>query len=361
MLFASVVFLASCDMEIEKAKLAPLSGFQAPELYPQGPVLVNGDNNKTESVTFNWTRASFGAPVQIEYSLYLTANDKVVLAGLSFANSLTMTKSDLNGLVCNDLGVSPNETIGVTAYLQAKVYGTKTESVTSNSVAFNVTTYAAELRSLFMPGNYQGWNIEQAPQFWETGGGTNIYNTLTDLEDGSDQYSYFKITVARNWSDANWGYNALTPSWFCPEQSDSNLSVDLTEGSINLISVNRGKMTIDRTHVENVGMCGAFDKWSYATNGDLPFVYDATENVWTSSAVTFNDADGLGFLVRLNTLTNRENWDDKYGTDNESDPAVPGGLKLVKGGGDIKVPSAGTYIMKLHGNRTPFVLVMEKQ
>jgi len=36
-------------------------------------------------------------------------------------------------------------------------------------------------------------------------------------------------------------------------------------------------------------------------------------------------------------------------------------VKLVKGGADLNVPSTGTYIMKLHGIRSPFVLLMEKQ
>ena len=53
-----------------------------------------------------------------------------------------------------------------------------------------------------------------------------MYKILVNLDDRSEQYSYFKVTVARNWSDENWGYNFLTPSWYCPEQSDSNLSVD---------------------------------------------------------------------------------------------------------------------------------------
>ena len=83
-------------------------------------------------------------------------------------------------------------------------------------------------------------------------------------------------------------------------------------------------------------------------------VYDEVNNLWVSPAITFSG--DKNFLIRLN-----ESWDDKYGTNNEASTGVEGGLKLVKGGGDINVPSTGTYIMKLHGNRTPFVLVMEKQ
>ena len=83
-------------------------------------------------------------------------------------------------------------------------------------------------------------------------------------------------------------------------------------------------------------------------------VYDKEQNLWISPVITFSG--DLNFLIRLN-----ENWDDKYGTSNEASSVVEGGVNLVKGGADLFVPSAGTYIMKLHGNRTPYVLVMEKQ
>jgi hypothetical protein len=347
---ASLLVLVSCDIQIEKAYLEPSSGFEAPVLLSQAPVVINADNSKVESVTFNWSNASFGPAVQVEYALY--AASKTALLGTSFTNSLSISKSDLNGVVANDLEAGVNATANVTAYLVAKVYGTNVESVTSNSIAFNVTTFAAALRTLYLPGNYQGWKIEQAPEFWETDGGTNVYKILVDLEDGSDQYSYFKVTVARNWSDLNWGYNFLTPSWYCPEQSDSNLSVDLTEGNIYVLTVNRGKMTIDKQLVNKVGIIGAFDESGWST--DLDMVYDEVENLWVSPVITFSG--DLNFLIRLNG-----SWDDKYGTNNETSQSVTGGVNLVKGGADLFVPSNGTYIMKLHGNRTPYVLVMEKQ
>ena len=353
-LFVTLVLaFVACDMQIEKATLSPQSGYKAPVLQSQGSVIINEDNSKIEAVTFNWIPALFGQAVQIEYSLYATANGKTALVGTSFTQSLSISKTDLNGLVANDLDVGVNNTANVDAYLTAKVYGTKLEGVSSNTISFDVTTFAADLRYLFLPGNYQGWDIGNAPQFWETDGGTNIYKLLVDMEDGSDQYSFFKVTVARNWSDENWGYNFLTPSWYCPEQGDSNLSVDLTEGSIYVLTVNRGKMTIDKKGIEKVGIIGAFDESGWGT--DLDLTYDAGENIWVSPAITFSS--DLNFLIRFN-----EDWDMKYGTENEASQAVEGGVNLIEGGGnDLLVPAQGTYVMKLHGNRTPYVLVVEKQ
>ncbi len=360
MLMMATFLLFGCEMAIEHVKIDP-SQSVAPTLHTQNDIIVNKDNSKVEAVVFNWTSASFGAPTQIQYALYLTLGENSVLAGTSFSNSFTISKQDLNGLVCNDLKVKANETANISAGITASIYGTNVPPVKSNNISFNITTYAADLRFLFLPGNYQSWNITEAPQFWETDGGTNIYKILVDLQDGSADYSFFKVTVARNWSDANWGYNYLTPSWSCPEQSDSNLSVDLREGTTYELTVNRSAMTIDKKVVDGVGMVGAYNGWSYATTGDDQFKYDAKENVWVSPAVTFTNDGGLGFLIRLNTAHNPDNWTFKFGTEGEASSEVPGGIKLIQGGGDISVPSAGTYVMKLYGNRTPYVLVMEKQ
>ena len=49
-------------------------------------------------------------------------------------------------------------------------------------------------------------------------------------------------------------------------------------------------------------------------------------------------------------------------TINNSSIAIPGGLELVtNGGGNIIVDNAGTYVIKLHANRTPFVVELVKQ
>ena len=62
-------------------------------------------------------------------------------------------------------------------------------------------------------------------------------------------------------------------------------------------------------------------------------------------------------MIRLNST-----YDNKYGSSGNSSIAIPGGLELVaNGGGNIIVDNAGTYVIKLHANRTPFVVELVKQ
>lgn len=362
MIAAVVAMAASCTTQIEKVQIAPSEDFVAPELYAISDVVVNQDNNATEAVTFNWSSASFGAPVQIDYSLMLTSGEDEVLAGTSYTNSISISKADLNGLVCNELGISKNTTAKVGAYVMASIHGTDKSAKPSNAISFNISTYAAQLRSYYICGEFQKWTIAEAPQFWETDGGTNIYKILIDLDNSAnadrtnDTESYFKITAAQDWSHDNWGYNFLTPAWTCPEQGDSNLSVPLAEGSVNILTVNVGKMTISRVPLaKGISIIGSFDE-SEGWGKDIKFTYDASANVWSTPAVTFSS--GTDFLVRMD-----EDWNKKMGDGVKASEAVEGGFELNESGSaaNINVPSTGTYVMKLYGNRTPMVIVMEKQ
>lgn len=344
--------------DIPKVSLSEASAFVAPQLKPVADVIVDANNNNVEAVVFNWTPAEFGAPVQVAYSLYLSANGKTALAGTTFATSYTIGKADLNGIVTNSLGVTPNDKATVSAYLSATVSGTEIQPVQSQNISFAVQTFKANLRSIFICGQFEnGWDVNIAPEFWETEGGSNIYKILIDylaggtITPGEDQG--FKILTQRAWSGDFWGYDGLTPDWEVPENNDKNFQMGASAKEIYMITVNLGAKTISAEGIDALSLIGNFEESGWSTDVDL--VYDYNENVWTGGPITFSGGNN-GFLIRYN-----HGWDRKLGTATKSSDYVKGGFELVEGGADMNVPGDGTYLMKIYGNRTPMVIVMEKQ
>ncbi|MBR1576263.1 MAG: SusE domain-containing protein [Bacteroidales bacterium] len=340
----------------EETRLAPESAFVAPELVAIGDIDVN-QTNTDETVSFAWSDASFGAPVSILYSLYLSAGDQSAVAGTAFTNSLSMTKADLNGILINALGVKANDLAAVTAYVTATVADTDINPVRSNTRNFNVQTFKAKLNSLYICGQFEnGWDVDHAPEFWETGGGTKIYKVLIDylaggtIVPGEDQG--FKILTQRAWAGDYWGYSGLTPSWECPENGDENFQFGASAKEIYHLTVDLNKKEISAVGIDAISLIGNFAESNW--EADVDFTYDYLENVWTAGPVTFSG--GNGFLIRYNHA-----WDTKLGTATKASDDVEGGFELEEGGADMNVPGDGTYLMKLYGNRTPFVLVMEKQ
>ena len=312
--FIAVFTFASCEREYAMSEVGTES--IAPVLQGVSDQSIDANNAKVESVIFNWSPASFGAPVQIQYTLYLTRPDQAdYLIGQTFSTSVAVEKASINsGAVA--LGIPKNGTGTVGAKVVAEVYTGPTPSSsfamknTSNSISFDVTTFEAAKDWIFLPGVYNGWgdsNEKEEWKVWETDGGNKKYRTLVQLKeadwDAGKGFCPFKIFANGAWLGYNDGYE---PAWgriFVND--DGNWATPASE-PINFIEVN---MT---------------------TNGDE-------------------------FLVRLNA-----NWDgeNKYGTATSPSSSVEGGFELENGAtaANIKSPGAGNYIVRLYANRTPLVI-----
>ncbi len=357
-LFAAVALFGSCSSDVDTPQISNPDSFIAPVINNCGNIIVNADNSKDETVTFTWKAADFGQPVQILYSLYFKMGDKNAFVGTSSTTSYSISKGDLNGVAINGLGITANTTGTLSAYVTAKIAGTDSyDPISSNFTSdFTVTTYAAPLTWLYLCGEFNNWTIGKAPIFYETSGGTKVYQCMVDFTTTNDtptdvNRSYFKVTKEQNWAGANWGYNALTPSWSCPEQGDSNLSLAVAEGVIQQVTVNTTVMTIDKKAIGNkLGLMGSFNDWA----GDVAFKYNPEESAWLTEPITIKDNGEL--KVRVDG-----SWSINWGTAGTMSTAISGGYELKAGADNIKVAKGGTYIVKLHANRTPYVLELIAQ
>jgi len=356
MLLMAISIFASCNTDVDTPQINSSSEFVAPIIGECSNVVINANNSKEEIVIFTWQAANFGLPVEILYSVYITDGVNKSRIGTSNSTSYSIAKGDLNGFVMNDFGVAANETVSLQAYVTAQMAGaTELAELTSNtSNSFSVTTYAAELRNLYAVGFFNAWKEGKAVEIWEEAAGTDIYIGMIDLiEDATNTpgKSGFKILSARSWSEGNWGYDAFTVGANITSSSDGNLV--LPAGYWKL-SVNKKEMSIKATAVSSVDILGSFNGWN-ETAGHTPLTYSSSENAWISTPVNFTEPGA--FLVRLNA-----SWDHKYGSSGVASTAIAGGIELVTGGGaDIAVAEAGTYIIKLHANRNPYVIEVLKQ
>lgn len=346
--------LASCETDIDKTEIVPSDKQISPILDTHPGIIIDINNNDVEDVTFTWQDADFGAPVQIQYHLMGKVGDTETLVGECFTNSFTITKKDLNGLIVNDLDVKANTAADIEAYVTANIYGTTSDTLTSNAITFNVSTFKAKLRSFYMTGNYGGWTDVGSQIFWETSGGTNIYKNLIDLSIDSDAadypVSYFKVLSAQSWANGL-GYDAVTPKWTMPDnaQADNNFSIDSTGGFIAQLTLDMNKNTLDCKVYSMISLIGSFNEWA----SDLVFNYDLVNSCWTTNVATF--ADGGEFKIRMNGK-----WDEAYGGPLEASDDIENGF-ILGGGDNMKIPSAGDYTFTLYTNRTPWVIVMNKQ
>ena len=325
MFFAAAALFAACETDVETPQIYNPENFVAPVIGECGDIIVNADNSDNENVVFSWTTADFGQPVQVLYSVYVTLDGKEGLVGTSNSTSLAISKGDINGVVINSLAASN---------------------------AFSVQTYAAPLKWMYLCGEFNSWTETTAPIFYETNGGTNTYTCMVDFSASADNTnSFFKVLAEQSWS-TSYGKDALTASWTIADNADGNLSMPITEATIHEVTVNMAVMTIDQTAVGNsLGLCGDFNGWG---TDDAAFTYDPLTSTWKTAVVALEA--GQGVKVRANA-----DWAVNWGATGKNSTVVAGGLELAAGGDNISVPESGNFIVELHANRTPYVLVFNKQ
>lgn len=347
---AASLLLASCTLELPKTTLAAEGDRVAPVLNSITNVISDANTSK-EQVTFTWTPADFGASTQIVYYVWAKLGETASIIGTSYDNKLSISKGDLVGVICSDLGGAKNANVSVESYVSAGVYGTsEVKLINSNIITYSVYTYLPPKKNIWLPGKYQGW-AQFGTEVWEIEAGTNQYKILVDVSNPDETPYYFKVVdEGENWVGMNDGYTADGWSVADPSNSDGNFSVPAEE-PILWLTINTKKKTVAKEVISKVAMIGAFNGWD--ENNEAVFTYNATDNVWVSPVIAFTGEGG--WLVRLNA-----SWDYKFGGAVPSSD-IDGGFEIVQGGGDIPSPAAGNYIVKLYANRTPFVVVYEKQ
>lgn len=354
-MFASALALAACETDVEQPALNPESKFVAPVLNAQSDIVVNQDNINVESVTFTCSEADFGQKIAIRYKLYLSLNDKTVNAATSYYPAITMLKSDINGFVVNGLGVEPNQTVDISAYVVA--YAGESETICtaqSNVVSFSITTFKAALKSLFVVGGFQNWSEGAAVSMWETAGGSNIFEGVYHLTEPSYEAagSDFQLLPTRGAWDGQMGYSFFTALGDAFSEREGNIMLPV---GIHKITVDLTNKSIDSKSYSQVDIMGSFDGWA----APMLMEYDNVENVWKSTSTV---SGGDEFKIRFNNA-----WDINFGDGTkaaepmELDPAGFAGFELVQSAANIVVPGSGSYIVKFYADRTPYVVAYEQQ
>lgn len=343
--------LSACTLDLDKTEIGAAGTNVKPVLSEMADVISDANTTKVEGVVYTWSDADFGAATQIQYSLYAKLGEKTALLGQTYSNRLTISKGDLVGVICNDLGGEKNENVAIESYLEAEIYGsTVTETLVSNSIAYSVYTYLPPKKNIWLPGKYQGWS-QFGTLIWEVAAGTSQYKALVDVSNPDETPYYFKVVdEGGNWVGRNDGYTADGWEVADPDNADGNFSV-AADDPIVWLTIDTKKKTVAKQSISKVAMLGDFNGWSEPD--EVQFTYNITDNVWVSPVVSFSGSGS--WLLRLN-----KDWTLKFGSA-AATTDIEGGFELTQGGDNNPDPAAGDYIVKLYANRMPFVIVYEKQ
>jgi starch-binding outer membrane protein SusE/F len=337
LLLAASVLVWSCKKE---ATIIPTKNILDPSansvsLSVNSSTLIllqpNADNL---GVVFSWTKALFGYPAAITYTIQVSRADAnfssnadsttILAAGTNLSKTLTVI--ELNRALLNI--VKPGVAFGIQIRVKASV-GDAAPPVYSNVVNLTITPYRdvktyAYPNALWVAGNYQGWSPGTAPQIVDASAtpGTN-YEGYINFVDGPTHE--FKMVKGNDWSAGDYGSGSAAGSIASP---GGNISFTGPAG-VYLLRANTVAKTFTATKINTWGIIGS-----------------ATPGGWdNSTAMAFNAGDGTWTIttnLSAGEMKFRANndWAINFGDSNAD--TVPN-----YDGSNIVVAQAGNYTITL--------------
>ncbi len=324
-LLAVFALWTACEKEEDKVIL-DVENAVAPSLVNPG-ALVFTEDEKDEPLTIEWSDADYGLndlQLVVSYRLQIKHADStafIVLATTS-QKSYSTTVGSLNNRLVN-AGYQVDEELDfhmqVLAFVNDMGNGTLLQSQPS---AVSVTLFEAagepEAAMLWVPGDYQGWSPETAPNLYSPED-NGIYTGYIHMESGSGM---FKFITEPTWAS---GIHYGTGGEGILDPAGGDLSVP--ENGTWYFTANTEDLTW--THqMRTFSLIGSFNDWA----GDEPLTWDNDEKVLT---VTREFDAGTEFKWRVNA-----DWAINYG--------LGDGDYLVQGGDNLVLEEGGNYTINLN-------------
>lgn len=120
--FTALCLLAGCESDLDIHNLSSESSFVAPVLNQPGEIKVTSDMIENEAeISFGWTKADFGQPVEIVYNINASYNGKstVLFAKLN-GSSYSVKCPELAEKLLN-LGIPAGQTVTMTMNIDCTI------------------------------------------------------------------------------------------------------------------------------------------------------------------------------------------------------------------------------------------------
>lgn len=272
------VLLIGCKKEANLTTLQAVT-FNTDLTASKSLLVLDESDSSNAVITFNWPEVSYPVKAPVTYTLQIsTPLDTIGTTPWSNAVNLEIGDDILSkslqgkelSKIAQDLGLKPEESgtliFRVQSYLDRNAY--------SGSVSVNVTPYSffSGFPSLWVPGDFQGWNPAAGPKLVSLKSNMLYEGYIYIPAGGTNQ---FKFTAQPAWEPMAYG-DGGAGKLIEANYDGSNFTAP-SEGYYNLTAdLNTMKYTVTKTTWSIIGDAtpGGWDK-------DTQMVYDPASKLWT--------------------------------------------------------------------------------
>lgn len=339
-----VLLLASCDKEVTTPELdankVVVPTISAPA---NNGTYVFSPLNAKDSIKFTFSKASFPISVAPEYiveaALSGTDFQKKVIIGVTANTKVGFDIASFNKALLPLLGENPSFDakkfdFRISARLSDYSFLYSSEKITLTITPYDNSEVAF---AMWCPGSYQGWSPPSAPKVYSPDN-DGIYQGYVNFV-GTD--IQFKFTKQPDWNPLNWGNGGV-----------AGLTGSLIAGADNIKLPAAGYYQVN-ADINTLTYKLILTSWEIigtATpkgwDGGTAMTYDAASKTWMWTGHL--EAGEMKFR-------GTSDWSINYGGEaKDADPANFPSSKCKAGGGNIKVPAAGNYVITLDLSKQPY-------
>jgi starch-binding outer membrane protein SusE/F len=287
-------------------------------------VILSIENENESVMTLSWPAVEYPINAPVTYALQFdlpsdTAGATAWGKAIRVEVGVDVLSKAFSGNDLNKMAIKLGLPVDVTGKIVVRVESTMDRTIYSDPIELTVTPYEqiVVLGEIYMPGNYQNFNIATAAALAEIQKG--VFQGYITVPSGSGLG--FKFNSARNW---NQFYGAGVTNSDLVNMSDTDFLLP-GEGSFQIkVNTNTLKWTATQYTWGIIGTATA-GGWDNSTN----MSYDHQLKVWKFKGTL--SAGALKF--RLNN-----SWTINYGPKNNTD-----GIMYLDDQGAYDVSEAGTY------------------
>ncbi len=333
--------MASCSKDLEEVQTCAPEDVVAPSIHALdvNEVVITADN-QTETLTFSWDAADYGAPTAINYAIMAAYNgtEVPVISGIN-EKEYAVTYEALNAVVSFDLGCPVNVASEIAFRIAASISSTY-PTVYSEAITLKVTPTAAEKKydMYYVIGSFNGWahgTVAANYDFlYNFSGDGKIYEGIIDFREVGGAIE-FKFTHG-----AAWGDGELSGAEGQTELEEPSAVTLVAGGGDNIFayganryyhfSLDAAGLTLTMNYSFNtVGVVGTINDWGGSP--DIEMTYNAQKRRFYADIDVAADGE---IKFRADNTWGANEWGGADGV-------------AAKGGANIAVP-AGQYRVYLY-------------
>jgi starch-binding outer membrane protein SusE/F len=334
---ALVLLVLACDDEPTLTRLEPVAFPGSPNVSAN-EVIVTGDNLEQSVISFTWDAVTYPVEAPVTYSLQF-ATPADTLGANAWANAKDVEYGEdvfqgfITGQALNDMAIELGLTPQEKGTIVVRAKSSLDRAAYSRPVAFKVTPLkiVTEYPSLYIAGDFQGWNIGAAAKIVSVND-DGIYEGYLFIAAGGTYE--FKVYAQPNWEPTSYG-DGGDGNVIVANYAGSNFKAPSDGYYLFSVNLNTMKYLLIKT---TWGILGAASPGGW--DSDTQLTYDPAAQVWSVTADMKKDGS---FKFRANNA-----WQLDFGLDENSKIAYANHpWKDYIDRPHFTVPSDGNYTLTL--------------